>query len=58
MAKGIWLKAKAREGRASGRERVHIRQQLPPSLRFGAASQELRDRNLLLHVDRNRWRLP
>ena len=35
-------------GRASGRERVQIRQQL----------QELRDRNLLLHIGRNRWRLP
>jgi hypothetical protein len=48
MAKGIWLKAKAREGRASGRERVHIRQQL----------QILRDAGLLLHVERGCWRLP
>jgi hypothetical protein len=48
MAKGIWLKAKAREGRANGRERVQIRQQL----------QELRDLGFLLHVERGVWRLP
>jgi hypothetical protein len=48
MAKGIWLKAKAREGRASGRERVQIRQQL----------QILRDAGLLIHLGRDEWELP
>jgi hypothetical protein len=32
--------------------KAKIRQQLLPSLRYGAAGQSLRDRNPLLHIDR------
>jgi hypothetical protein len=47
-------KAKARKGRASGRERVHIRQQLQGCWHTAT----VRDAKLLIHVGSGAWRLP